>query len=315
MAKEVFVGIDISKDFLDVGVMPTGEFFRGTHDVRGLRSLVKRLTDLHPSLVVLEATGGYEITVWTALEKAKVKVAVVNPRQIRDFARAGGQLAKTDRVDAMVLARYASRMQPEPRKLPSVEQQELGGMVARRRQLLAMISAEENRLSRAKSPLQRRIQSHVIWLRKELLDVDRDLSDRVSKNTEWRRKDELLRSIPGVGPVLSRTLLAELPELGSLNRKQVAALAGVAPLARDSGLYRGRRVAWGGRAQLRGALYMAALVASRRNPVFSAFYKRLVTVGKPKKLALTALMRRLLVVLNAMVHQNAAWNPSMAASR
>ncbi|HYR46084.1 MAG TPA: IS110 family transposase [Thermoanaerobaculia bacterium] len=315
MAKEFFVGIDVSKEFLDVGVSPTGEFFRETHDARGLKSLVKRLVGLHASLVVLEATGGYEMAAWTALVKAKLKVAVVNPRQVRDFARAEGQLAKTDRVDAMVLARYASRMQPEPRKLPSDEQQELGGMMARRRQLLAMISAEENRLSRAKSPLQRRIASHVSWLRKELLEVDRDLSDRISKNTEWRRKDELLRSIPGVGPVLSRTLLAELPELGSLNRKQVAALAGVAPLARDSGLHRGRRVAWGGRAQLRGALYMAALVASRRNPVFSAFYKKLVAAGKPKKLALTALMRRLLVVLNAMVHQNVAWNPSMAASR
>lgn len=315
MAKEFFVGIDVSKEFLDVGVSPTGEFFREAHDARGLKSLVKRLAALHASLVVLEATGGYEMAAWTALVKAKLKVAVVNPRQVRDFARAEGQLAKTDRVDAMVLARYANRMQPEPRKLPSGEQQEFGGMMARRRQLLAMISAEENRLSRAKSPLQRRIATHVSWLRKELLDVDLDLSNRVSKNTEWRRKDELLRSIPGVGPVLSRTLLAELPELGSLNRKQVAALAGVAPLARDSGLHRGRRVAWGGRAQLRGALYMAALVASRRNPVLSAFYKKLVAAGKPKKLALTALMRRLLVILNAMLHQNAAWNPSMAAPR
>jgi len=264
-------------------------------------------------LVVLEATGGYEMSAWTALVKAKLKVAVVNPRQVRDFARAEGQLAKTDRIDAMVLARYAARMQPEPRELPSVEQQEFGGMIARRRQLLAMISAEENRLSRAKSPLQRRIASHVSWLRKELLDVDRDLSDRVSKNTEWRRKDELLRSIPGVGPVLSRTLLAELPELGKVSSKVIAALVGVAPYVRESGVWRGRRHISGGRAEVRRVLYLGAMSGVRTNPVLRAYYTRLVAAGKPRKVALIACTHKLLTILNAMARDQRPWTPVVTA--
>jgi transposase len=315
VADETFVGIDASKDFLDVAIVPSKEVFRVPYDASGLRTLVKRLSSARPTLVVMEATGGLELGVWTALVKAKMKVAVVNPRQVRDFARADGQLAKTDRIDAMILGRFASRMRPEARALPSAEQQEFSATVARRRQLLAMISAEENRLLRTARPLQKRIASHVTWLRHELADVDRDLSNRIAGNTEWRRKEELMRGIPGVGPILSRTLLAELPELGTLNRKQVAALVGVAPLACDSGLHRGRRRVWGGRAQLRSALYMAALVASRRNAVFSAFYKRLLKTGKPKKLALTAVMRRLVVVINAMLQQNVAWNPALAESR
>lgn len=315
MAKEIYVGIDVSKDFLDVGVLPAEERFREAQDAHGLRSLVKKLIARKVSLIVLEATGGYEMAVWTALVKAKLKVAVVNPRQIRDFARAHGQLAKTDQIDAMILALFAARMQPEPRELPSVEQQELGGVMARRRQLLSMISAEENRLSRAKGALQKRIASHVTWLRKELLDVDRDLSDRISKNTVWRRKQKILQSTIGVGPVLSRTLLAELPELGSLDRKQIAALVGVAPMACDSGLHRGRRIVWGGRVQIRSPLYMGSLVASRYNPVLRDFYQKLLAAGKPKKLALIAVMRRLIVILNAMIRDNVLWDSSLAVPR
>jgi transposase len=315
MGKEVHVGIDVSKDVLDVGVLPSGERFRQANDAHGLKSLAKKLVALKASLIVLEATGGYEVPVWTALVKAKLKVAVVNPRQIRDFARADGQLAKTDLIDAMVLARFADRMQPEPRELPSAEQQELAGVMARRRQLLAMISAEENRLSRARSPLQKRIASHVAWLRKELSDVDRDLSDRISRNTEWKQKDKVLRSADGVGPVLSRTLLAGVPEIGGLDRKQIAALVGVAPMACDSGLRKGRRIVWGGRGQIRAALYMASLVATRHKPVLRAFYLKLIAAGKPKKRALTAVMRRLLVILNAMVRDNVMWNPSLAVPR
>jgi transposase len=312
--QEVVVGIDISKDSLDVCVMPSGECFQAPRDAKGLKALTKRL-GATPSLVVLEATAGMELNVWSALSEAGLKVAIVNPRQVRDFARAAGQLAKTDRLDAAVLASFAARMRPEATPLPSVEQQEFSALMTRRRQLVGMVTAEENRLPQAPRGMQRRISAHVTWLRRELEDVDRDLSDRIAKDTTWRRRDELAQGISGVGPVLSRTLLAELPELGTLTNKQAAALVGIAPMAHDSGKHHGRRSIWGGRAQVRATLYMAAMTACRHNPVFAAFYNQLIRRGKPKKLAQVAVMRRLLVILNAMIRHDTPWNPALAVPR
>lgn len=312
MTMEVFVGIDVSKATLDVFVRPTEEAFQEGNDPGGIHRLVRRLRKLRPAGIVMEATGGLEMGVWEGLSKAGLRVAIVNPRQIRDFGRASGQLAKTDKLDAGLLALFAERMRPESRPLPSPEQQDFAARLARRRQLVAMISAERNRLSSARADVQRRIKVHVTWLENELDQLDRDLSGRIQKNVEWRRREELLRSVPGVGPVLSRTLLAELPELGRLSGKQVAALAGVAPLARDSGTLRGRRIVWGGRAAVRAALYMAAVVAKKHNTVIAAFYDRLLAAGKRKKVALTACMRKLLVVLNAMARSGSPWAPELA---
>ena len=311
---EVVAGIDISKDSLDVCVMPGGDCFQVARDAKGLKALTKRLGPA-PSLVVLEATAGMELSVWSALSEAGLKVAIVNPRQVRDFARAAGQLAKTDRLDAAILADFAARMRPEATPLPSVQQQEFSALMTRRRQLVGMLTAEENRLPQAARGMQRRISAHVAWLRRELEDVDRDLSQRIAKDTTWRRRDELAQGISGVGPVLSRTLLAELPELGTLTGKQAAALVGVAPIAQDSGTRHGRRSVWGGRAQVRATLYMAAMTACRHNPVFVAFYNQLLRRGKPKKLAQVAVMRRLLVILNAMIRHDTPWNPALAVPR
>lgn len=315
MPAEVFVGIDVSKATLDVVVRPSGEMFQESNDVGGVHRLVRRLKKLRPSCIVAEATGGLEMAAWEGLAKGGLRVAIVNPRQVRDFARASGQLAKTDRLDAGTLALFAERMRPETRPLPSAEQRDLAAQLARRRQLLEMISAEKNRLPSARADVQRRIKAHLTWLKNELGQADRDLSDRIQGNTDWRHREGLLRAVPGVGPVLSRTLLAELPELGHLTRKQIAALAGVAPLARDSGTLRGRRIVWGGRSTVRAALYMAAVVASRHNAVIATFYEKLLAAGKKKKVALTACMRRLLVILNAMVRSDAAWNPLLASPR
>lgn len=315
MASEVFVGIDVSKATLDVFVRPTGETFQEANDGGGSRRVARRLRKLRPGVIVMEATGGLELRAWEGMVQAGLAVAIVNPRQVRDFARAAGQLAKTDELDAAILALFAERMRPESRPLPSTEQQDFSAQVARRRQLLEMISAERNRLSMSRPDVQRRIRAHLTWLETELAQVDQDLSDRIQGNFQWRQRETLLRTVPGVGPVLSRTLLAELPELGRLSRKQIAALAGLAPLACDSGTIRGRRVVWGGRAAVRGALYMAALVATKHNPALSAFYQRLLAAGKKKKVALTACMRRLLVLLNAMARSNSAWCAQLALAR
>ena len=268
-------------------------------------------------LVVLEASGGFERSLAAALAAAGLAVAVVNPRQARDFARATGRLAKTDALDAEALARFAEAVRPTPRIVPDEEARTLSAILARRRQIVAMLAAEKNRLLHAPAstkPVKKRIEAHVRWLEKELACIDRDLEEAIEESPTWRENEELLRSVPGVGPVLARTLLAELPELGSedLTGKQLAALAGVAPLNRDSGTLRGRRAVWGGRAQVRAVLYMGALAATRFNPAVKGFYERLLVAGKPRKVALVACMRKLLVVLNAVLKHRAPWRPSHA---
>ena len=305
----LFVGIDVSKDRLDVAVRPTGETWQVPYDAEGISSLAGNLKELVPQLVVLEATGGMELAVAGELALADVPIAVVNPRHVRDFARAAGKLAKTDALDAQVLAHFAEAMQPEPRPLPDATTQELKALVARRRQLVEMITAEKNRMRTATRRIRPKVQEHVRWLEEHLEDLDQDLGDFMRSSPMWKDKDELLRSTPGVGPVLSMTLLSDLPELGALNRGEIAALVGVAPFNRDSGTLRGKRTVWGGRSQVRAALYMAALVATRYNPVLRDFYQRLCAAGKPKKVALTACMRKLLTILNVMVRDNRHWNP------
>lgn len=304
---DVFVGIDVAKADFVVGCRPTGVTWTAGNDTAGIAATVARLLADAPTLVVLEATGGYETALVAALATAGLPLVVTNPRQVRDFAKATGQLAKTDRLDAAVLALFAERVRPTPHALPDAASQALSALMARRRQLLDMLVAERNRLEHAQGAVRRSVLQHVRWLERRVTEVDRDLDDTIRRSPVWRAKENLLRTVPGVGPVVSRTLLAGLPELGTLNRKQIAALAGVAPMARDSGRLKGKRLVWGGRAPVRAALFMGALVAARRNPVIRAFYARLVIAGKPKKLALTACMRKLLTILNAMVRTNTGW--------
>jgi len=255
----------------------------------------------------IEATGGLEVPLAGALAAVGLPVVVINPRQVRDFARATGQLAKTDRLDAQILARFAEAIRPPVRPVSDEQTQTLAALVARRRQLIELLTAEKNRLRLAARPIQKRLRAHILWLDKELEGLTTDLSTTMRDSPVWREKEEVLRSVPGVGPVLTTTLFANLPELGTLTRKEVAALAGVAPFPRDSGTLKGRRAIWGGRAHVRAALYMAALVATRRNPVIRTFYQRLCQAGKAKKLALTACMRKLLTILNAMVKSRTPW--------
>lgn len=306
--QQVWVGVDVSKQHLDVAAVPTGEVWHVANDEPGIEELVRALKHVGATLVVLEATGGLEIPLAVALTMAAVPVAIINPRQARDFAKALGHLAKTDSIDALVLARFAEAVKPEPRALPAEETQELTALVARRRQLTEMLVMEQNRLSSATYALRKDIKDHVEWLKQRLKDNDKDLRKLLKSSPLWREKDNLLQSVPGVGPVVSATLLARLPELGRLNRKQIAALVGVAPLNCDSGQFKGKRRIWGGRADVREALYMAALSASIWNPVLKEFYERLLLAGKPKKLALTALMRRLLTMLNAMMRDKKKWS-------
>ena len=305
----LFVGIDVSKERLDVAVRPTGEAWQVPHDSDGISSLMGCLRELAPNLVVVEATGGMELVLAGELAAAQLTVAVVNPRHVRDFARADGKLAKTDALDAQVLAHFAEAMRPASRPLPDASTQELKALVARRRQLVEMITSEKNRIRIATRRIRPKVQEHIRWLEENLGDLDRDLGDFMRSSPMWKDQDELLRSTPGVGPVLSMTLLSGLPELGALNRGEIAALVGVAPFNRDSGTFRGKRKVWGGRGQVRAALYMAALVATRYNPVLRGFYQRLCAAGKPKKVALTACMRKLLTILNVMVRDHTHWNP------
>ena len=306
-ATAIFVGIDIAKADFVVACRPDATSWTGTKNPESIPATVTRLCALAPSLIVLEATGGYETALVAALAAATFPVVVANPRQVRDFAKATGQLAKTDRLDAQLIALVAERVHPDPRPLPDAVLQQLDALITRRRQLLDMRTAEGNRLEHAAAPIRREITRHIRWLQRRIAAVDRDLDDTIQRSPVWRAKEHLLRTAPGVGPVLSRTLLADLPELGQLNRKQIAALVGVAPLARDSGTLRGKRVVWGGRAPVRAVLYMGALVAARRNVVIRAFYRRLVAAGKPKKVALIACMRKLLTILNAMMRTNTTW--------
>ena len=306
--EQTFIGIDVSKDRLDVHVRPSDEAFAVARDGAGLAVLVERLGALAPHLVVLEATGGFEMTVAAALAAAGTPLAVVNPRQVRDFARATGQLAKTDALDAKVIARFAEQVRPEPRPVPDAQARALGELVARRRQIIEMMTAERNRRGQLTSRrLIKGVERLLAALQKELSELEREIGDGIRGTPAWRERDELLRSVPGIGDVVARTLIADLPELGHLDRKQIAALVGVAPLNRDSGTMRGKRTIWGGRAKVRSVLYMAALVASRHNPVLAAFYQRLVSAGKAKKLAITAVMRKLLTILNAMIRDSRPW--------
>jgi transposase len=306
--EKVRVGIDVAKDRLDASVRPAGAAFAVANDEAGIEGLVARLVEEGVTLMVLDATGGFERPVAAALAAAGVPVAVVNPRQVRDFARATGRLAKTDKIDAEILARFAEAVRPEPRAVPDEEARAFAEVLARRRQVVGMLIAEKNRLGSASTkPVRKRIEAHVRWLDKELSRTDRDLDEAIEGSPTWRENEALLRSVPGVGPVLARTLLAQMPELSALDRKQLDALAGVAPLNRDSGTLRGRRSVWGGRSRVRGALYMAALVATRHNPTIRAFYERLLAAGKPKKVALVACMRKLLAILGAMLRHRALW--------
>jgi transposase len=308
----IFVGIDVSKARLDVAIVPSGERESVANDESGITSLIKRLVSLNPALIVLEATGGIERSATRGLASAELPVVVVNPRQVRDFAKATGQLAKTDRIDAWVLARFAEAVRPAIRPLPDEMTLELRALIARRRQITEMIVAERNRLSGASKVVRKRIEAHLRWLQAELKRADKDLDQSIRQSPLWRESQDLLKSVPGIGPVISRTLLAELPELGLLNPKQIAALVGIAPLNRDSGTLKGRRTIWGGRATVRAVLYMAALVASRRNVVIRAFYKRLRVAGKAPKVALVACMRKLLTILNSMIKHKTRWSETFS---
>jgi transposase len=301
---ELFVGIDVAKATLDVAVRPSGESWQAANDEPGIAALVLRLRSLAPRLIVLEATGGLERPVTAAMVAAGLSVVVVNPRQVRDFARATGTLAKTDRLDAAVLAHFAEAVRPPVRPVPDETSRSLAALVARRRQLIEMLTAERNRRLAAPRALQAELAEHIGWLEQRLGHLDGEVAQTIEDSPIWRAKDNLLRSVKGVGPVLSATLLTDLPELGRLGRKQIAALVGVAPLARDSGTLRGKRTCWGGRASVRAALYMGALVAVRFNAVLQAQYQRLLGAGKPKKVALVACMHKLLVILNARVRDS-----------
>jgi transposase len=305
-----YVGIDVSKDQLDIAVRPDGDTWSMPNDASGITEVVQRLAQLHPKLVVLEATGGLQMPLAAALATAGLPLAMVNPRQVRDFARATGRLAKTDRLDAQALAHFAEAVRPTPYPLPDVQTQELTALLTRRHQVVEMLTAEKNRRRATRSEaVRQRVQDHIRWLEQELADLDDDLERTLRESPLWREKDNLLRSVPGIGRVVSITLLADLPELGTLSRHQIAALVGVAPLNRDSGRFRGKRMVWGGRARVRAALYMAALTASRYNPIIKAFYHRLCSAGKARKVALTACMRKLLIILNSMVKHQQTWTP------
>ena len=307
MGTQVFVGIDVGKDVLFVEVRPFGDTLEIPNREDGIADLVKRLRSLEPTLVVMEATAGYETPVAVALYRVGIPVVVSNPRLIRSFARATGRLAKTDKIDAGVIAHFAEVIRPEPRRMDEPHEARLGQLVTRRKQLLRMIVMEKNRVSKGPLEMRKEIQKHLDWLAKELERIDKTLADFIQTSPIWKAKDEILRSVPGIGPVGSHAIMSDLPELGKLNRKQIASLVGVAPMNRDSGNYKGRRSIWGGRAQIRTVLFMVAVVASRCNPVIREFYQRLCDAGKPKKVALTACIRRLLAILNAMMRNGTRW--------
>lgn len=306
-----FAGIDVSKAALDVALRPSGEHWCSTNDEAGIAELVGRLRPLAPELLVLEATGGLERLVVAALALAGLPVAVVNPRQVRDFAKATGRLAKTDALDAAALAHFAEAIRPAPRPLPDAQSQALAALVERRHQVVAMLTAEKNRFQQALPAVRPKVAAHIAWLEQALKELDGELDQMLHASPLWRERDHLLRSVPGIGPTVSLTLLAHLPELGQGSVKHVATLVGLAPLNRDSGTWRGTRAIWGGRRQVRAALYMAALVGVRHNPALRSFYERLLARGKPKKVALTACMHKLLIILHAVLRDRAPWQPSL----
>jgi transposase len=310
--KELFVGIDVAKNKLDIATNPASKTRVYSNDQTGIANLIRYLKKINPYLIVLEATGQLEALVVAALHQAEMPVAVANPRQIRDFARATGELAKTDTIDAQIIAQFAALIKPEPDPIPDNVTQQIAMLMARRRQIDKMITAERNRLSRASRYLNPNIQKHIDFLEDQKKQIDQDIDKLIQSSHIWQSKEKQLRNVPGIGPVVSRTLIGNLPELGQLNRKQIAALVGVAPLNRDSGLRRGKRIIWGGRSQVRHALYMAALVATRHNPIISNFYERLLEAGKCPKVALIACMRKLLTILNAIVKNNSQWCEKIA---
>lgn len=306
--QHVTAGIDVSKQHLDLAFDPTREHQRFTNDAEGCAALIQALRNASVTRIIIEATGGYERLIVTELLGAGLPVFVVNPRQVRDFAKAMGQLAKTDRIDAQVLARFGQVASLQPRQMPDENAAALQELLARRRQLVVMRTAESNRLAMANSKRVRRsIEQVVKSLERQLEQIDRDLDKLIKDSPAWREREDLLTSVPGVGKTTARTLVAELPELGKCSRQQIAALVGVAPINRDSGQYRGRRMVWGGRSSVRAVLYMATLTAARCNPVLKAHYQRLLAAGKRKKVALVACMRKLLTMLNAMVRENHHW--------
>ena len=313
--ESIVVGIDVSKAEFVISTYPSDERWASATDPLAIETLVTRLRVLQPQLIVMEATGGYEASVAAACAAAGLPLAIVNPRQVRAFAQAIGRTAKTDAIDAALLALFGARVQPTPRVLPSAETTQLAQLVARRRQLLEMLTAERQRLTQlgtTTGPVARDLRTHIRWLEKRVTDADRDIHTAIQRSPVWRANDDLLRSVPSIGPAVSRTLIAELPELGTLDRRAIAALVGVAPFNCDSGQFRGRRMIWGGRPSVRGALYMAALVASRHNPLLARFYQRLRAAGKPGKVALVAVMRRLLTIINAMIKHQTPWRPETA---
>jgi transposase len=310
MHEGTYVGIDVSKAWLDLAVIPNGNSESFPNDEDGVARLADFVKPVCPTLVVLEATGGLETAAVGVLAERGLPVVVVNARQVRDFAKATGKLAKTDAIDARIIARFGEAVQPEIRPLKGPETQELAALSARRRQIVGMMVSEKNRFAMASKWARYDIQEHIAWLEKRLDELNAKLDEAIKGSPLWRENDNLLRSVPGVGPVLSATLLADLPELGTLSRRKIAALVGVAPLNRDSGLFRGRRKVWGGRANIRSVLYMSAMTASRFNPTIKELYLRLCNSGKQHKVAITACMRKLLTILNAMIRDRSPWYPS-----
>lgn len=311
MKKEnVYAGIDIAKANLDIAFYSSEKKWQFPNDDTGIDQVIRLLKEYNAALVVMEATGGYETPLAYALQAAGIPAAIINPREVRDFAKATGKLAKTDALDARVLAHFAAAIEPEPRPVSDEEMQELGALLARRRQISDMLTAEKNRLHTAKKAVRASIKGHIAYLEKEKGGIETGLQNKIQESQIEREKYNLLSSVPGVGPTLCATLLIDLPELGTLNKRQIAALVGVAPLNRDSGTLRGKRTVWGGRAAVRSSLYMASLVATRFNPVIKQFYERLCAAGKAKKVALTACMRKLLIILNAMLKHRTPWRYS-----
>lgn len=306
-AEEIFVGIDVSKGQLDLAVWNNEGIWQYGNDEAGILKAVEQLKEMSPTLIVLEASGGWEMTLVAELTFAKLPATVVNPTRVRDFARATGQWAKTDKLDALMLARFAQAIRPEIRPLRSEHETYLAALVTRRRQVINILTAEKNRRSTTHGLIGQRLEAHITWLEEERLALEEEISQFIQSSPVWQEKEALLQSVPGVGPVTSFTLLAELPELGTLSRQKIAALAGLAPFNKDSGPRRGKRRIFGGRAGVRSVLYMAALSASKTNPVIKNFYQRLLSQGKVKKVALIACMRKLLVILNAMIRDSKPW--------
>jgi transposase len=306
---DVYVGIDVALNKLDVSSRPGGESWSMDNTDNGVSQLTGVMLEHQPQLIVLEATGGLETLAASSLISAGLAVAVVNPRQVRDFAKSTGRLAKTDTLDAQVIAHFAEAVKPTPRPLPDEHVQRLTALLTRRRQLIEMMTAEQNRFRSTRPELRSSLHEHITWLQAQIERLDQDLDQALKDSPVWRAKEDLLRSVPGVGPIVSCTLMAELPELGRLNRKQIAALVGLAPFNDDSGRRRGKRAIWGGRAAVRAVLYMGTLAAIRYNPVIKAFYQRLTAAHKATKVVITACMHKLLVILNAMVRDGSHWQP------